>query len=500
LKKIVFFKNAIILTITSFFLRFLGMILRVYMSNTIGAQGMGLYQLILSIYVMASTFATAGVSTAVIRIISDELINGSKISVNRALKKSIFISFTLGITSTILIFIFAAPIGKYILNDIRTIPALRILVLAFPFMSITSCLKGYFIASKNVSTPSTAQLFEQIVRIILIFLLLKNFSYLGLTSCCTIIMISDVIAESCSCLYSFWKYFSYREKIKTNNLIARKNGRVLSKFFSVAIPIAATKYVNSFLHTLENVLVPNKLKSFHNSHEKALEEFGIIKGMAIPILFFPASFINAISTLLLTEISEAKELNQKNKIKKLTSKTIQFTLISSILIGGIFFTFSYEISEILYKNTNVGHVIKMLAPIIPFMYIESMIMGILQGLNEQMSSLRYIITDSILRLCLIFFLVPVKGLDGFLYIMIISNICTSSSNLRRLLKVTNVKIDFKNWILKPLISLYLGHITLYFIVQNINLSSIYYLLFGILTISIVYLICIILSQTIKVKK
>ena len=207
MRKFTFFKNAIILTLTSFILRFLGMILRVYMSNTIGAQGMGLYQLILSIYVMASTFATAGVSTAVIRIISDELISGSKISVNRALKKALIISFALGISSTILVFIFANPIGKYVLNDIRTIPALRVLVLAFPFMSITSCLKGYFIATKNVSTPSTAQLFEQIVRIILIFFLLKNFSYLGLTACCAIIMICDVLAESCSCFYSFWKYW-----------------------------------------------------------------------------------------------------------------------------------------------------------------------------------------------------------------------------------------------------------------------------------------------------
>lgn len=497
MKKLTFLKNAIILTATSFILRFLGMILRVYMSNTIGAQGMGLYQLILSIYVMTSTFATAGVSTAVIRIISDELISGSKISVNRALKKSLIISFTLGITSTILIFIFARPIGKYVLNDIRTIPALRILVLAFPFMSITSCLKGYFIATKNVSTPSTAQLFEQIVRIILIFFLLRNFAHLGITICCIIIMISDVLAEASSCLYSFWKYFNYRKSVKTTNLISKKKEKVITKFFSVAIPVAATRYVNSFLHTIENVLVPNKLRAFNNSHEKALEEFGIIKGMAIPLLFFPASFIGAISTLLLPEMSEAHELNQENKIKKLTRKTLQFTIISSILIGGLFFTFAYEISEVIYKNTDVGHVIKMLAPIVPFMYLESMITGILQGLNQQMSSLKYIIIDSIVRISLVFFLVPQKGLDGFLYIMIISNICTSCSNLKRLLKVTKVQIDFKNWILKPLCCLAIGNFILLQLINIHNFSTISYLLIGIFTISLIYCVGLLSSNAIK---
>lgn len=497
MKKFDFFKNAIILTATSFLLRFLGMILRIYMSNTIGAEGMGLYQLILSIYVMASTFATAGVSTAVIRIISDELISGSKLSVNRALKKSLIISFAFGITSAILVFIFASPIGKYVLNDIRTIPALRILVLAFPFMSITSCLKGYFIATKNVSTPSNAQLFEQVIRIVLIFFLLKNFAHLGITICCTIIMVSDVIAESSSCLYSFWRYFVYRKSVKTSNLICKKKERIIKKFFYVAIPVAATRYINSFLHTIENILVPNKLRVFHASHEKSLEEFGIIKGMAIPILFFPSSFISAISTLLLSEMSEANELQQKRKIEKLTSKTLKFTIISSILIGGLFFSFAYEIAEVIYKNSEVGHIIKMLAPIVPFMYLESMIMGMLQGLNQQMSSLKYIISDSIIRIVLIFLLVPSKGLDGFLYIMIISNISTSFANLKRLLKVTNVKIDFRNWILKPLISLAAGNLALLFFAKTFTFSTLPYLLFGMSIVSILYLVGIFLSHAVK---
>jgi stage V sporulation protein B len=136
----------------------------------------------------------------------------------------------------------------------------------------------------------------------------------------------------------------------------------------------------------------------------------------------------------------------------------------------------------------------MLAPIIPFMYIQSMIVGLLQGLNEPMSSLKYIITDSIVRITLTFFLVPNHGLDGFLYIMIISNICTSCSNLRRLLKVTNAKIDFKNWILKPLISLVIGNIILLYFTKIFSLSTLPYLISGIIVISLVYIIGIALNS------
>jgi stage V sporulation protein B len=283
-------------------------------------------------------------------------------------------------------------------------------------------------------------------------------------------------------------------------LISRKKGRILTKFFSIAIPVAATRYVNSILHAIENILVPNKLRDFHSSHERALEEFGIIKGMAIPILFFPASFIGAISSLLLPEMSEANELHNKNKIKKLTEKTLQFTIISSILIGGIFFVFAYELAETVYKNIEVGHVIKMLAPIVPFMYIESMITGMLQGLNQQMSSLRYLISDSVIRIALVFFLVPIKGLDGFLYIMIVSNICTSCLNLKRLLTVTNAKIDFRNWILKPLGSLGLGALCVLYFTKNFNLSTLPYLIIGITIVSIIYVVGILISHSIKFDK
>ena len=497
MRKTKLLKNAFILTLTAFMLKFLGMLLRIFMSNTIGAEGIGLYQLTLSIYAMASTFATAGVSTAVIRIITDELINGSKLSVNRALKKSLIISFTLGLTSTILIFIFAEPIGKNLLNDVRTIPALKVLVLAFPFMSVTSCLKGYFMATKNVTTPSNAQLFEQIVRILLIFFLLKKFAYLGLTTCCLIIMLCDVIAEASSCIYSFIKYFKLRKNITASNLINKKKRRILSTFFGICLPVAATRYVNSFLHTIENILVPNKLRMYNNSQERALEQFGMIKGMAIPVLFFPSSFLSAMSTLLLPEMSEANELNQRQKIESLVKKTLHFTIISSILIGGLFYTFAYELSEVIYKNTEVGHIIKLLAPLVPFMYLESIITGLLQGLNQQIYSLKYIIIDSIFRIILVFFIVGNHGLDGFLYIMIISNISTSCANLRRLLKVTNVKIDFKNWIIKPLVCLAIGNFTLLKIINVYNFSTIPYLLLGISIISIIYLIGLLLTKQAK---
>ena len=497
MKKLTFVKNAIILTITSLILRFLGIILRVYMSNKIGAEGMGLYQLIFSIYILASTFATAGITTAVIHLVSEQLISNNKNQALKVLHKSIIISIILGLISTITIFLFAEPIGKYWLNDVRTIPAIKILIFVFPFMSISSCIKGYFIARKAVMTPSKAQIFEQLIRIIMIFILLNKFASSGLTIACTVVIISDITAEILSCIYTYFSYLSDRKNLTGNFSIATKNPRILKRFFTIALPIAGTKYVNTILHTIENVLVPNSLRTYTGSQELALSQFGMLKGMALPIMFFPASFLNAISTLLIPEMTEANTLNQSEKIKLVVQKTLHITIISSILIAGIFYIFPYELAELIYKNSDVGYIIKMLAPLIPFMYLESVVAGVLQGLNQQMSSLKYIIFDSFIRIPLVYYFVPTNGLTGFLIIMIISNLTTSCLNLHRLLKVTNVKIQWNKWIIKPLLSLAIACLILLKLLQNTAYANIMYVIIGITIISVVYIILLFVSSSIN---
>jgi stage V sporulation protein B len=495
MKKLTFVKNAFILPVTSFILRTLGIVLRVYMSNKIGAEGMGLYQMVFSIYILASTFATAGISSAVIKIISEELSMSNKGKVTQIFKKIVIICIFLGLAATFTTYICAEYIGKYLLNDVRTIPALKILTLAFPFMSISSCMKGYFIARRKVSKTSNAQLLEQVIRIALIFFLLDRFIPFGISAACLAVMIGDVISEMCSCLYSYSSYLSDRKKLSYLSTILEtpNKKRILVRFFSTALPVAATRYVNTILHTIENLLVPDSLRKFTSSREKSLEQFGMLKGMAIPVMFFPSSFLSAVSTLLIPEMCEANILNQKEKVRKIVARTIHFTITASILIGGLFYIFAYELGSLIYKSIEVGFLIKMLALLVPFMYLESIVTGILQGLNQEISSLKYIVCDSVIRIILVYFLVPLKGLEGFLLIMFISNIATSCLNTHRLLKVTDVKLKWIKWIIKPLFSFFISSSLLFIFIKLMPSSSLIYVITGISIISVLY--CVILCLT-----
>lgn len=66
-------KNAVLLTVFSLACKGIGMLFRLYLSVRIGAEGMGLYQLVMSVYTLFSAFATAGFTVAVSRLVAERL-------------------------------------------------------------------------------------------------------------------------------------------------------------------------------------------------------------------------------------------------------------------------------------------------------------------------------------------------------------------------------------------------------------------------------------------
>lgn len=452
-------KNAVIMTITAILLRTIGIFFRIYLSNCIGAQGMGLYQLIFSVYVLAATFASSGISTAVARLITDELVCGTKRSVKRILRRSILLSVFIGVASAVLLFFTAVPIGTYIIKDVRAVPSLKVLGMSLPFMGTSSCLRGYFMARRKTVCPSAAQITEQLSRILFITLLLRYFAGKDVTYTCLAVISGDCAAEIVSFLFLSVGCFVDRRALRalpTAPACTPPHHGVLYRICAIAVPITAGRYLGSVLRTVENILVPQKLTAFSGSAEEGLSQFGMLKGMALPLLFFPSSFLSSLSTLLIPELSEAQTLRQKDKVSRSVTKALQLTLLMSILLGGLFTVYAYDLGEVLYHSRDVGFLLRVLAPLMPVMYLESIVDGMLKGLNQQVSSLRYSVLDSVSRIALILVLVPLRGMGGFLWIMVFSNFLTSGLNLHRLLKVTEVRLRVFEWIIKPLLSVALS--------------------------------------------
>jgi len=465
-----FMKNATVMTVTALILRTIGIFFRVYLSGRIGAEGMGLYQLVFSVYVLISTFASTGICTAVARLVTDELVCGTARSVRRVLRRAVPLCIFVGVASAVAIYAAATPVSTYLLKDIRAIPSLKVLGISLPFMGITACLRGYFMARRKTLLPSLSQITEQVARIAFIFLFLHLLGKDNVQTACLSVILGDGFAEIVSSVIMMIGYFldiRHIRNVQGLRFIKRKKG-VLHRLLVISVPITAGRYLNSALRTVENILVPQKLTAFGGTTQTSLEQFGMLKGMALPLLFFPSSFLSSVSTLLIPELSEAHTLGEQKKVARAVNKALRITLVMSIWLGGIFTVFAYDLGELLYHSEDVGFLLRVLAPLMPIMYLESIVDGMLKGLNQQVSSLWYSILDSASRIFLIVLLVPKKGMMGFLFIMVLSNILTSFLNVHRLLKVTNLRMRWGEWVLKPLLAVTTASVCWLFLAKTVQ--------------------------------
>lgn len=480
----IFFINGVILTITSLILRTIGVSFNVYISNKIGTEAIGVYQLVMSIYMLTITLATSGINLACMRIVSEELACNLEKNIKKAVSKCLVYSLFFGIFSCIILLISAPFISQTCLhNKISEIP-FYVIAISLPFVSMSSCINGYFSAVRRVIKNASIQIFEQILKIIIISYLLNVFMPSGIDFACLSLVLGTTFSEIISFFCSYILYIFDKNRYKCSKNISQKFSK---KILNISLPIAFTSYVRSGLSTLKQILIPIQLEKSGMSCGYSLSSYGIINGMVMPLILFPSTIINSFSILLIPEFSYYNIKNETQKINNIISRIFKYIFIFSICISGIFLCFSDELSVIIYKNINVSKFIKLLCPLIIFMYIDTVVDSILKGLDKQTSVIGINILDLLISISFIYFILPVYSIYGYICVIFISEIINSILSCKELFNSIHFKINYINWIFKPIFSCFLS---ILFINLFINTStiSITLLIINIFMFIIIYLI------------
>ncbi len=451
MKKKVLLKGALIVLSASIITRILGFFFRIFLADNLGAQGMGIYQLILSLYMLVVTFSTSGISFAVSCIISENMAKQNKKNPKTILKISMLFAFFLASLICFILIFFNNQIAEYILKDGRTTLSIFWLAPSLPFMAVSSCIKGYFFAKRKPIFPSIASIIEQTIRMIFIFVLLGSFLEQGINKSCAIISIGMTISEIISCFYMFILYIKDKKTIITVNS-SKKN--IFSKILKVSVPIQASTSFNAALKLVESVLIVESLKIFtHGNLEAATGTYGIIRGMVLPLIMFPTSFLQSIITVLIPELSGASAGGNKRAIRKACDKSLQLTLIMGIFVAAIFIMFPDKIATMFYKNQEVAPFLKIFSLLCPILYVQIICMGILNAIGEQIASMKYNILEGVLKIILIALFVPRGGINAFLILTFVVTIFTLFLFAFRLFKVTYFPILINKILIKPLIAI-----------------------------------------------
>ncbi|MBR5523749.1 MAG: polysaccharide biosynthesis protein [Clostridia bacterium] len=448
MNKRVFYKNTAMMTGSSLLLRLFGILFRIFISNRVGAEGMGLYQLVFSVYILGATFATSGIVTAVTRLAAERLTEDDQSGVVRLMRISALLCLGVGGVSALLLYGGAPLIGGWI-GDSRAIPALSVSGIALPFIGVSSCIKGYFMARRRAAPPCISQIIEQAVRIGGILLALNTLWDGSLEQACLIIILGDALSETTACLYLL---FAYRRDVHRQSSAVSPSAhqpKLLRPLLHITLPLTAGRYLSTALRTVESFLVPARLSLFTRSDSLALAQFGAVKGMALPLIFFPSALLMTLSGLLIPELSDAHALRQRRQVTRLVEMTLHVTLLGAILVGGLFTMLGKELGQLLYADSLVGLLLQILGPLTPVMYLDSVVTGMLKGLGQQVHSLWFSVADSVVRIGLIWFLLPRYGLTGFLFVMLVSNLLTCTLSTQRLLTVSDTGMKWGRWLVLP---------------------------------------------------
>ena len=455
-----FIFNGLLLTAVSLIMRGVGVSFNVYISNTVGAEAMGLFTLISTVYGFAITFATSGVNLAATRLVSESLgeisstgiriRNGKTASVRMVVGKCVAYSLFFGILSALALFIGAPVISRNILRDARCLSSLKLLSLSLPPIAVSSALSGYFTAVRRVYKNAIVQVTEQLVKIFACSALLTVFFADDAESACICVVAGGVIAELISFAVQVMMYFCEKKDDSTNSLPA-PDKTVKSKLLGIALPVAFSAYLRSGLITIEHILIPWGLERSGASKERSLAAYGTVHSMVFPVVFFPSAILSSFAGLLVPEVSQAAAEKKWNEIDRIVSNVFETALIFSIGTAGIMSCFSYELGNIIYPQTDAGRYIRMIAPLIPVMYLDTATDAMLKGLGQQVYSMGVNIVDSLLSVILVVILLPRFGIDGYIMTVYFTELINATLSITRLITVSKIKPRVIMRVIKPLI-------------------------------------------------
>ncbi len=444
-----FFINAIILGCTTVLLRAISLGFNVYITNKIGAEGVGLFGLIMSVYMLATTIASSGASLAATRLVTEELSLGYGLGMKKTMNACMCYTLFFGVSAAVLLFLFAKPIGQIWLGDSRTIRPLYLLSISLPFIALSAAINGYFVAVRRIVKSASAQIFEIFIKIAITIFALPLLIHRGIEYACIAIVGGGSMAEIASFIYLYVLYALERRNVVNNR---EGEGRYICRLLGVALPIAVSSYLRSGLVTLEHLLVPIGLKKFGASASASLAQYGVVHGMVMPLLLFPSAILGAFAGLLVPELTEFQKTGHETGIEKVVVRALRTTLMFSIGAAGIFYFFAYDLGQSIYHSDDAGLFIKFLSPLIVVMYTDGVVDAMLKGLNKQVNSMRFNIIDSIVSVIMIYVLLPRFGVNGYIAVIFVTELLNAFLSLNCLIKTTDFKLSLRKNILVPLLA------------------------------------------------
>lgn len=330
-------KGTLLLTLSGFLTKIIGFIYRIFLSQKIGAQGMGIYQLIFPVYTLCYALAVGGIQTAISRLAAAKAALKDEQGARDIFLLSATLATTISILTGFFLYRHANWFAVHLILEAQCTPLLKILAISVPFGVFHSCVNGYYLARKKLSIPAAAQLIEQCFRVAASFLLFSIWSEKGIAITPKLAVFGLLAGELAAWLFTgfmiLWDFCKGRYHLTSMT----KPLKELKAIVALSLPLTCNRLLVNILHSIEAVLIPGHLQLFGLDNASALSIYGVLTGMALPLILFPSAVTNALSTVLLPSVAENQALGKQENIRKSILLSIKYCL----LLGFSAFLFFY---------------------------------------------------------------------------------------------------------------------------------------------------------------
>lgn len=424
--------GTLILTATGIVTRLIGFFYKIFLSRSIGAEGIGIYQMIFPVYGVCYALTTAGAEIAVTRFVSCEAGKGNLKKAKSVLHIGLFLSLSFSVLAVLLVYCNAGFIAQRLLHEPRCASLLRILSVTVPFGACHSCICGYYYGLKRAGIPAAAHLTEQLARVSAVYLISRIALAEGRALTPAAAVAGLVIGEFFSMLFGLFCISAGRPKQKKRT---KRDYSLLSLTRSMlltALPVTGNRVCMNLLSSAEAVLIPFTLQQYGLSTERALSVYGTLTGMSMSFILFPNVLTNAVSVMLLPSVSESQAAGRQEQLNRTIRKTISFCLPMGVAFTVIFLLSGKYLGNFFFKSGMAGDFIMTLAWICPFLYLNGTLHSVLNGLGKTSLAFFNNLTGVMIRIIFILIFVPQVGIEGYLWGLLANQLFVTLLNLRAL--------------------------------------------------------------------
>ncbi len=425
-------KSAILLTLANLIIRGVSMLFQVYLTGQIGAVGIGLMQLIMTVYGFSLTVGTSGLRVAAMYLSAEEFGLRRPEGIRQAMIWCLGTGTVLSAAVGAAMVLGADGLALYWIKDLRAAASLRLLGLSLPLSCVSAILTGYFTAVGQVGRLVLVEIADRIVTVAATVWLLRLGVSSDLSHACLSVVGGGALASVGSvAVLMAMLLLNFRGCKKEKQPLSM--GRRLRK---LCIPVALNDYLRSGLGTLEQFLIPYGLTRFGGSRTGALGSYGTIQGMVFPVMMFPTVVLFAVADLLIPELARCKAENNQARIRRMTEVCLQKGMAFSAVIAGLLLVLGDPLGLLLYNSTEAGLYLRLFAPLVPVLYLDCIVDGMHKGLGQQVYCVRVNTLTNLLDVIGLFLLLPRWGIGGYLFTYAVTHCINFYLSLRRLLQLS----------------------------------------------------------------